>query len=275
MTHIVDTLIEERAVKLRQHPFIWKLIQEYLYPVFGYQTTIDLVDEVQGLSGYEVFEHVSKLLGMKVTVEGLQHLPQDGRTVVMPNHPAGIADGLAVFDAIKAIRPDMSFFANRDAVRCQEQLSEIIIPVEWMEEKRNHSKSKETLRNMLRALKDERLIVIFPSGRLARPTPIGLVEREWLVSGVSLAQKYNCPIVPMHIKGYNSTLYYLLWFLNSELKDMTLFREMLKKSGQRYHIQIGEPIKSDIEATLLTPALRKYVTQDLKRGVTRFVEPAS
>jgi hypothetical protein len=56
---------------------------------------------------------------------------------------------------------------------------------------------------------------------------------------------------------------------------MTLFREMLKKSGQRYHIQIGEPIKSDIEATLLTPALRKYVTQDLKRGVTRFIEPAS
>ena len=275
MTHIVDTLIEERATKLRQHPFIWKLIQEYLYPVFGYQTTIDLVDEVQGLSGYEVFEHVSKLLDMKVTVEGLHHLPQDGRTVVMPNHPAGIADGLAVFDAIKAIRPDMSFFANRDAVRCQENLSEIIIPVEWMEEKRNHSKSKETLRNMLRAMKDERLIVIFPSGRLARPTPIGLVEREWLVSGVSLAQKYNCPIVPMHIKGYNSTLYYLLWFLNSELKDMTLFREMLKKSGQRYHIQIGEPIQSDIEATLLTPALRKYVTQDLKRGVSRFVEPAS
>ena len=51
--------------------------------------------------------------------------------------------------------------------------------------------------------------------------------------------------------------------------------EMLKKSGQRYHIQIGEPIQSDIEATLLTPALRKYVTQDLKRGNTRFVEPDS
>lgn len=274
MTHIVDTLIEERATKLRQNPRIWKLIQEYLYPVFGYQKTIDLIDAVQGLSGYEVFEHVSKLLSMTVTVEGLHHLPRDGRCVVMPNHPAGIADGIAVFDALKEIRPDMNFFANRDAVRCQENLSEIIIPVEWMEEKRNHSKSKETLRNMLQAVKDERLIVIFPSGRLARPTPIGLVERQWLVSGVSLAQKYNCPIVPMHIKGYNSALYYLFWFLNSELKDMTLFRELLKKSGQRYHIQIGEPILSDTEATLLTPALRQFVTQRLKRGETTFTEPS-
>ena len=83
MTHIVDTLIEERATKLRQHPFIWKLIQEYLYPVFGYQTTIDLVDEVQGLSGYEVFEHVSKLLGMKITVEKtVAGSPADG--VLLP-----------------------------------------------------------------------------------------------------------------------------------------------------------------------------------------------
>lgn len=272
MTHIVDTLIKERAIKLQQNPHVWRLVQRYLYPVLGYKQTIDLVDEVQGLSGFGVFEHLSKLLSMRVTIEGLEHLPKEGRAVLMPNHPAGIADGIAVFDAIKSVRPDMTFFANRDAVRCQENLSEIIIPVEWMEDKRNHAKSKETVRNMVKAFKDDRLIVIFPSGRLARPTPIGLIERQWLVSGVSLAQKYDCPIVPMHIKGHNSALYYLLWFLNTELKDMTLFRELLNKTGQRYHIQVGEPIRSDTEATLLTPALRKYVTQHLKRGKTRFVE---
>ncbi len=273
MSHIIDTLIEERAVKLRQNERLWKLVREYLYPVLGYQQAIDLVDEVQGMSGYAVFEHVSKLLRMRVTVEGLEHLPKSGRAVVMPNHPAGIADGIAVFDAIKEIRPDVIFFANRDAVRCQENLTEMIIPVEWMEEKRNHAKSKETVRNMVRAFKDERLIVIFASGRLARPTPIGLIERPWLESGVSLAQKYDSPIVPMHIRGYNSALYYLLWFLNSELKDMTLFRELLNKSGQRYHIKVGEPVASELDAAVLTPALRKYVTTELKRGSTRFNEP--
>jgi putative hemolysin len=273
MTHIVDMLIEERATKLRQNPRIWKMVQQYLYPVLGYQQAIALVDEVQGLSGFAVFEHLSKLLNMRVTIEGLEHLPASGRAVLMPNHPAGIADGIAVFDAIKEVRPDMTFFANRDAVRCQENLSEIIIPVEWMEEKRNHAKSKETVRNMINAFREDRLIVIFPSGRLARPTPIGLIERQWLVSGVSLAQKYDCPIVPMHIKGYNSALYYFFWFLNTEIKDMTLFRELLNKSGQRYHIQIGEPVRSDIEATILTPALRKFVTTQLKRGQVKFVEP--
>ena len=272
MTHIVDTLIEERAIKLRQNPRIWKFIKEYLYPVFGYEQTIELIDEVQGMSGFAVFEHLSQLLAMRVTVEGLQHLPSEGRVVLMPNHPAGIADGIAVFEAIKATRPDMTFFANRDAVRCQENLSEIIIPVEWMEEKRNHAKSKVMVRNMIGAFKDERVIVIFPSGRLARPTPFGLIEREWLVSGVSLAQKYDCPIVPVHISGRNSALYYLLWFLNTELRDMTLFRELLNKTGQRYHLRIGAPIRSETEATLLTPALRKFVTRDLKRGNASFTE---
>jgi putative hemolysin len=270
MNHIVDELIEERATKLRQNPHIWRLVQRYVYPIMGYQQTIDLIDDVQGMSGFAVFEHLSQLLKMQITIDGLEHLPNEGRVVLMPNHPAGIADGIAVFDAIKAVRPDMTFFANRDAVRCQEKLSEIIIPVEWMEGKRNHAKSKETVRNMIRAFKDERLIVIFPSGRLARPTPVGLIERQWLVSGVSLAQKYNCPIVPMHITGYNSALYYLLWFLNGELKDMTLFRELLNKSGQRYHMRIGKPINSDTEPTLLTPALRKFVTRRLKRGEVNF-----
>jgi len=248
-------------------------VQSFIYPVLGYEQAVQLIDDVQGLSGYGVFQHVSQLLQMQVTAEGLDNIPAQGRAVVMPNHPAGIADGIAVFDALKEQRPDVIFFANRDAVRCQENLNEIIIPVEWMEEKRNHAKSKETVRNMVRAFKDERLIVIFASGRLARPTPLGLIERPWLETGVGLAQKYDSPIVPMHIRGHNSALYYLLWFLNSELKDMTLFRELLNKTRQRYHIQIGQPISSELEASVLTPALRKYVVTELKRGQQTFSEP--
>lgn len=270
--HIVDELIEERAVRLRRRPRVWRAVQRFLFPMFGYEQAKTLIDQVQDLSGFEVFEHLSQMLHMNVTVEGLEHLPRDGRAVLMPNHPAGIADGIAVFDAIKDIRPDMTFFANRDAVRCQPRLNEIIIPVEWMEQKRNHAKSKETVRNMLKAFRDERLIVIFASGRLARPTPLGLVERPWLASGVSLSQKYNCPIVPMHITGHNSALYYLLWFLNTELKDMTLFRELLNKTNQRYHIRLGKPIVSDLHAEILTPRLREFVTRQLKHGVTEFHE---
>ncbi len=268
--HIVDILIEERAEKLMQRPFAWRLVQRYMYPLLGYHRAIEMVDAVQPMSGREIFRHMSSELAMNVTVEGLEHVPETGLSILMPNHPAGIADGIAVYDALKSVREDVIFFANRDAVRAAPQLEEMIIPVEWMEDRRDHTRSKETVRTMLRAFKEERMVVIFPSGRLARPTIRGLVEREWLPTGVSLAQKYKCPVQPLHIRGRNSALYYFLWFFNDELKDMTLFRELLNKQGQSYHMQFGEAFQPDGDPEDITRRLQAFVTSQLADGVTRF-----
>lgn len=268
--HIVDTLIEERAAKLMQHPLAWKMVQRFLYPVLGYQQAIEMIDRLQHAGGREVFDWLSDTLSMQVTSNGLEHVPKTGRLVVIANHPAGIADGIAVFDALKTIRQDLVFFANRDAIRAVPRLTEMIIPVEWMEHRRDHGRNKETVRGMVQAFKDERVIVIFPSGRLAQPTLRGLVERPWMTSGVSIAQRYSCPIVPMHVRGFNSVLFYLLWFLNTELKDMTLFRELLNKGNQRYRLTVGKPFMPEGDPALLTEALRAFVTQNLPAGETTF-----
>ncbi|HCD26423.1 MAG TPA: acyltransferase [Gammaproteobacteria bacterium] len=274
MVHIVDTLIEERATKLMRHPRIWHAVQRYLYPIFGYDAAVRLIDSVQDLTGTEIFELLCQRLQMQIDIQGIEHIPKEGGAVLMPNHPAGIADGVAVYDALSKHRPDLCFFANRDAIRCANGLTERIIPVEWAEERRNHAKSKETVRSMSRAFKDQRLIVIFPSGRLAQPTIRGLIERPWLASGVALAQRYQCPIVPMHISTHNSVLYYFLWFLNTELKDMTLFRELLNKKNQPYRMTVGQSVSADIvgaiEAESLAEQLRDFVSNQLPRGQLAF-----
>ena len=268
--HIVDVLIEERAERLMQRPAVWRFVKRYIYPLLGYDRAIEMVDQVQPLSGLGIFRHLSDELDMNVSVSGLDRVPKEGLTILMPNHPAGIADGIAVYDALKAVREDVIFFANRDAVRAAPQLEEMIIPVEWMEDRKDHTKSKQTVRTMLRAFKDQRMVVIFPSGRLARPTWRGLVERPWLSTGTSLAQKYGCPIQPLHIRGTNSALYYFLWFFNEELKDMTLFRELLNKQGQTYNLTFGEPFVPQGDPEELTPRIREFVTQDMPRGQVRF-----
>ena len=266
MRHIVDILIEERATKLMKNPRIWSFVQSRLYPYLKYQEAKELIDQVTPMGGRDIFDHLGKLLNLNLKATGLKNIPAAGRAILMPNHPSGIADGVAVYEAIKSVRQDIKFFANRDAVRCAPTLKDIIIPVEWMEHRRDHTKSKETVKSMIQAFKEEKLIVIFASGKLARPTPLGLIERPWLTSGVSLAQKYDCPIVPMHIKASNSFLYYLFWFLNTEIKDMTLFRELLNKVNSRYYIKTGKPISSNEDPETLTPKLRHYVISELKRG---------
>lgn len=268
--HIVDVLIEERAAKLMRRPLIWRAVQRYMYPLFGYHDAIRMVEELKYSSGREVFEWLSRRLSLRIEHADLSNIPTKGRAVIMANHPAGIADGIAVFDALKTVRDDIIFLANRDAIRAIPGLDEMIIPVEWMEHRRDHSRNRETVKALLQAFRDERLVVIFPSGRLARPTVRGLIERPWMTSGMNMAMRYGCPVIPLHVRGLNSALFYLLWFINTELKDMTLFRELLNKQGARYRITSGEPFAPVGDPEELTLALREFVTEAMPRGERRF-----
>ncbi len=231
-----------------------------------------MVDATQGMSGLEIMDYMSKLLHLRVSVSGDEHIPATGPALVTPNHPAGIADGIAVFDAFKHIRDDMCFVANRDAIRASAGLADIIIPVEWRLQERTAQKTRETVRAINQAFKEERLVVIFPSGRLAEPTFRGLKERPWQTTALSFARRNEVPIIPMHIKGENTVFYYVTWYINTELKDMTLFREIVKKEGRPYRITVGEPfhLAQKVDITDMTERVREFVLTDLKTGQTKF-----
>ena len=142
--------------------------------------------------------------------------------------------------------------------------------MEWREEERTRAKTRETLRAARTAFESERLVVIFPSGRLARPTPLGLWERPWQATAFALASKHDAPIVPMHVTGHNSLLYYFTWFLNREIKDMTLFREVINKRGGSYRLDIGEAFDPDGDPEELAKSLRRFVVYGMRRGRRRY-----
>ena len=150
--HIIDVLIEERAAGLISRPLLWRLLRPSILPILGYRQAIEAVDQTAEMSGLEVFHYVSDRIRMNVLSEGMEHIPRQGGAIIMPNHPAGIADGIAVFDALKEIRDDVIFFANRDAIRAAPGLADIIIPVEWVDEKRSHGRRKETVKSMEKIL---------------------------------------------------------------------------------------------------------------------------
>jgi putative hemolysin len=139
-----------------------------------------------------------------------------------------------------------------------------------MASRRSHGRSRETVRHLAEAFRGERLIVIFPSGRLARPTLGGLQERGWHPSALSLAQKYGSPVIPMHVSARSSWLYYLFYLVNQELRDMTLFRELLNKRGHGYRIRIAEPFVPTGDPRELTLQLRTFVAEAMPAGVRRF-----
>ena len=266
--HIIDVLIEERCPGLAAHP-TWPVVRPVLYGLLGYRAARRMADAIMPLGGVAAFEHLSALLKVKLDIVGEHHLPRTGRMVLVANHPTGLADGVAVFDALKPHRPDLTFFANADAMRVSPRFGEVIIPVEWVLNKRSAAKTRETLRLANAAFAEERCIVLFPSGALAQRVKGGdLVDKPWHATAVSLARKNGAPLVPMHVRARNSALYYWFCEVSKELRDITLFHELLNKAGTTFGITYGAPIRPDQlagEPQAVTQALKAYVETELSR----------
>ena len=263
--HIVDVLIAERAPRLTASP-LWPVLRPALYGVLGYGAAVRMADAIQPLSGTETFDYVSDLLKLKVTTTNLDRLPATGRCIVVCNHPTGIADGVAVFDAIKQRRSDMIFFANADAIRVSPRLDETIIPVEWVHDKRTREKTRATLNAAKEAFEAERCVVMFPAGRLARERNGVLTDPEWAPTAASMARKYDAPVIPMHVTGPYSRLFHLFDKVSQELRDVTLFHELLNKAGKPFGVDVGLPIPADrldVDAAKATEALKTFTERTL------------
>ncbi|MFJ6025325.1 GNAT family N-acetyltransferase [Brevundimonas sp. NPDC092305] len=264
--HICDVLIAERAPRLTASA-AWPLVRPVLYKLLNYGAARRMADAVQPMSGAEALDYMSDLLDLKVSVLNPDRIPAHGRCIIVANHPTGIADGIAVFDAVRARRADAVFFANADAVRVSPRLGEAIIPVEWVTEKRTREKTRATLEAARAAFEAERCVVMFPAGRLARVGKDGsVIDPEWAPTAASLARKYNAPVVPIHVSGPYSRLFHLFDRVSQELRDITLFHELLNKRRKPFHLKIGKPIppsRLDIDAARATYALKAFTERVL------------
>ncbi len=264
--HIVDTLIAERGEKIVKSPF-WPVLRPFLHALLRYHKAIGFADDVAKLTGFQSFEYMSDLLRLDIRVQNADRIPATGGFILVSNHPTGIADGVAIFDLMKERRPDMMVFANRDAVRVNPRFSEMIIPVEWREEHKSKLKTRETLVLTNKTVEDGKAMVLFPSGRIAYWANGRLNERPWKSSAVALARKYNLPILPVHLSARNSGLFY--WFAkwSTELRDMTVFYELLNKRGDRFDFRVGQLIPPEAlegDVNEVTRALEKLTAHDME-----------
>lgn len=263
--HIVDVLIEERCPSFAGH-WSWPLLRPILFGMLGYRRAVKMADYIEKLRGRDSFDYLVEDLDIGLDLNQFDRIPATGRVIIAANHPTGLADGVAMWEALKRIRSDILFFANADAIRVSPRMVDVIIPVEWVAEKRSPAKAKETLRRAKEAFKAEKCVVIFPSGRLAAMEEDGLTERPWFQTVATLARKQKCPIIPVHVNARNSWLYYFLSKVSGELRDITLFYELLNKKGSRFEMTAGEPIQPEDlagDVQLVTEELKNYVAYEL------------
>lgn len=239
--HIVDQLIEERAVRLKDSA-IWPLVKAIAYPVLRYQLAVSMADEAaKETTGFGAMRFASDFLQLDVDVEGVEHVPATGPCIIVANHPGGVADGVAAWRALHARRPDLCFFANRDAERVSRGFREAIIPVEWRESLRTRQDTRETLQRLMEAAALGRCIAIFPAGRMAEWNfkRWRTEEKPWIRTALSLVRRTGAPVIPLGIDQRMSALFYGLGLVSEEMKHMTVFHEFVAKRRARYGLQFG------------------------------------
>tara|TARA_E500000331_G_scaffold75782_1_gene71026 strand:- start:2584 stop:3411 length:828 start_codon:yes stop_codon:yes gene_type:complete len=240
--HPIDEIIEERCPKLMSKKFLWSAIKPTIFKIFKYQTAKNITDDISDISGFECFNYLTNLLKFNLDIRNIELVPKNGPIILAGNHPTGLTDGIVMFEVMKDRRPDYTLYANIDMIKLSKGFEDIIIPVDWNDDNKNIGKSKEILKRTKETLNEGKCLLVFPSSRLSKRKGFKLFERPWLNTVVKLSKKYNAPIVPFHMDGHNSLFYYFLDIFNEELKNISLFNELVNKEAFKYTITFGHQI---------------------------------
>ena len=240
--HPIDEIIEERCPKLMSNKYLWSVIKPTIFKIFKYQTAKNITDDISNISGFECFTYLTNLLKFNLDIRNIEFVPEHGPIILAGNHPTGLTDGIVMFEVMKDRRPDYTLYANIDMIKLSKGFEDIIIPVDWNDDNKNIGKSKEILKRTKETLNEGKCLLVFPSSRLSKRKGFKLFERPWLNTIVKLSKKYNAPIIPFHMDGHNSLFYYFLDIFNEELKNISLFSELVNKEEFKYTITFGRQI---------------------------------
>ena len=269
MEEKINQLVQERAPWLVNGSFISKTIYNFLKKFLKFDETIYVGDNIQGMSGAEAFNWLGSEYTSNCEIEGLENIPKDGKCLLVANHPMGAADAVSLYHQIYKVREDVFFFANELFVYLLGSFKDVMAPVVWNKEKEIHSATKVTLERLNTFFGDERIGIIFPSGRLSKLTLFGVWDRPWEKTPITLAKKYDFPVIPVYIDAKNSWFFYFASYVNKQLRDVSQLNELLNKKEYTFTIKIGKPIKHTDLSSHNDIAIQqlRYKSESLKKGL--------
>lgn len=201
------------------------------------------------LTGFDFVEQVLDHFQFRYAVrdDERERIPARGRVVVVANHPIGSRDGLALLRLVRSVRRDVKVVAN-EVLSTITPLIPLLLPVDNLG---GHTERRR-LEAIRRHLEGDGALILFPAGEVSRLGFKGIRDGRWRSGFLRLAASVDAPIVPVHVDGRNSALFYALSFLARPLSTLWLVREMFKQAKNCVDVRIGEPIRP---ATLASTGL--------------------
>lgn len=222
------------------------------------------------LRGLAFVEAALDLLDARYLIDHVERerIPEHGRCVIVANHPLGAIDALALLKCVGDVRRDVKILAN-DLLMSLPGIEELLVPLRILGGK----PSAESVQAAHAALADECALIVFPAGEVSRLGWRGVRDGQWRRGFLRFAEQANAPIVPVHLSGRNSALFYGLSSLAKPLGTALLPREMFAQRKRRIDVRVGAAIApTQLQTSVLTPQARIGLLRNALPALARGVD---
>jgi len=214
----------------------------FLRKLFHEKEVNNFLNENERLSGLDFVEAILEYLNIsyKLNHRDLENIPTIGKVIIVANHPLGAADALTLIKMVANARQDktVKIVANQMLSHIP-QLAPLLIPVDNI-----HGKlTRISLKAIDHALENEEVVIFFPSGEVSRASFNGIKDKYWKSGFIKIAQRTSTPILPIHIKARNSSMFYTLSWIYKPMSSFLLGHELFSsRSAKPLDFSIGNII---------------------------------
>jgi putative hemolysin len=277
----VEEIVREKFGEKR--PLVKKLLTWVLKKVLREKRFREFEKTYPALRGFNCLEEMLHFCDFQCEADAseLENIPASGAALIVSNHPIGSLDGLALLKTVASVRPDVKIAAN-SVLSHIKPLEDLFIFVDNMSSQTKYGQIKKIQEH----LRQGHALILFPAGEVSRLSPKGIRDGKWSCGFIRLAERMRATIVPVHIEGKNSILFYIISVIYKPASTYMLAREMLKQRGKKVRIRIGNRIPYEYYTGLKKSASRtgyretaKYFRRHVykigggKQGVIRGEKP--
>ena len=251
-----------------------RLLVRFLTRVLGLTELDNVTDQSARECGLRsIFQVTGQRLGMTLRIarDNLQGIPTEGPVIVYANHPTGGMEGVTLPAMLDAIRADVRILGHT-WFRRWPRLAERMIMIDPQATGADRAAKGNVLKAAVRWVRDGHMLFMFPAGEVARRSAGAnqAIDLPWQPGLATLVRLTRATVLPIHVCGRNSWLYYLLSSLHPRLGALHLGREILNKRGSAFRARVGRPIRF---ADLPPASSAEELTAFLRRAVEDLAPP--
>jgi len=194
------------------------------------------------LTGVTFIDEILRGWNVKINIKGSDNVPSSGRFIFVANHPVGGMDALSFFSVVSRFYPD-TISPSNELLGNITNLRPLMVGLNVF-----GKNTKETAQKLNELFESDNQVLMFPSGEVSRRRKGIISDPLWQKSFITKAVQYKRDIIPFHITGRNSNLFYtvanLRTFLGIKMyvETVLLPREMMKQKNSEITYTIGKVI---------------------------------